>query len=186
MRKRWFFGLGIVILLVTACQPATTPSSPPQSAYSDLIVSDATAPTPTSNAPMDIPTSLPDPIVGQATVAPPPTPPEPIRPRPEDAMMQRDNVYIEKVDLLTLESYPLQFNLVIVGNLPTPCHELRVKIDPPDAQNRIMVGVYSVVSPEKICIQVLSPFSQTIPLGSFAPGHYTVWVNGKKVAEFDA
>jgi len=23
------------------------------------------------------------------------------------------------------------------------------------------------------------------PLGSFPPGHYTLWVNGEKVAEFD-
>ncbi len=107
-------------------------------------------------------------------------------PRRGDDTLLRGTVYLDSIDLLTLESYPLQFNLALTGNLPTPCHELRVSVLPPDENNRILVDVYSLSTPDKICIQVLQPFSQTLSLGSFPSGHYTLWVNGEQVIEFDA
>ncbi len=109
-----------------------------------------------------------------------------IIPRPADKDLRRENVYVESTDLLVMESYPLQFMLVVTGNLPTPCNQLRVEVRPPDAENKILVDVYSVVAPGTICIEVLQPFSENIPLGSFPAGHYTLWVNGEKAAEFDA
>lgn len=35
------------------------------------------------------------------------------------------------------------------GGLPTPCNQLRAAVSPPDADNKIMVDVYSVSDPEK-------------------------------------
>jgi hypothetical protein len=98
----------------------------------------------------------------------------------------RGQVYLDRTDLLILESHPLQFMLVLQGNLPTPCHELRVDVSLPDEQNKVMVEVYSVVDPSVICIQVLAPFETNHALGSFPAGHYTLWINGNQVAEFDA
>jgi len=106
-------------------------------------------------------------------------------PRPADSGLTRGAVYLDSVDLLTMESYPLQFSLALTGNLPTPCNKLRVDVNPPDADNKIVVDVYSVSAPDAVCIQMLEPFSANVPLGSFPPGHYTLWVNGEKVAEFD-
>ena len=89
-------------------------------------------------------------------------------------------------ELLTLESSPLQFTLALKGSLPTPCNQLRVDVSPPDSENKIIVDVYSVVKADEICAQVVEPFEENVPLGSFPAGHYTLWVNGELVTEFDA
>jgi hypothetical protein len=60
-----------------------------------------------------------------------------------------------------------------------------VEIDPPDAENKIFVDVYSVTDPNQVCVQVLKPFEASIDLGTFPSGHYTVWVNGEMAGEFD-
>jgi hypothetical protein len=70
-----------------------------------------------------------------------------------------------------------------MGSLPTPCHQLRVVIDEPDDQNQIQVQIYSLVDPNTVCIQVLETFDATIPLGSYASGSYTLFVNGEKVGD---
>jgi hypothetical protein len=110
----------------------------------------------------------------------------PYVPQAGDALLTRDNVYLDEFNILILESYPVQFNLQLKGNLPTPCHQLRVSIADPDSKNRIYVDVYSVSDPNEICVQMLEPVDASIPLGSFPTGHYTVWVNGEQVGEFDA
>ena len=89
-------------------------------------------------------------------------------------------------DLLAMESFPVQFSLLLKGNLPTPCHELRAVYYEPDADNKIKLEIYSVAKLDAVCVQMLQPFEQGIYLGSFPSGHYTVWVNGEQVAEFDA
>lgn len=107
-------------------------------------------------------------------------------PKPEDAMLLRSEAYIDSNDLLTLESFPLQFMLNVKGNVPTPCNELRVLVNPPDTENKIYVDVYSVISPDKVCVQTLTPFEVNVSLGSFPTGHYILFVNGSKVTEFDS
>jgi len=107
-------------------------------------------------------------------------------PKPGDSELMRGTVFLDSTDLLTMESYPLQFMLVLKGNLPNPCHALRVAVSAPDAQNKIALDVYSVTDPNTTCIQILEPFEANVPLGSFPEGKYTLWVNGELVAEFDA
>jgi hypothetical protein len=106
-------------------------------------------------------------------------------PQPGDSALSRGNVFINSTELLIRESFPPQVSLGINGDLPTPCHQLRVDISDPDAENRIFADVYSVVDPNQACIQVLKPFEEYIDLGTFATGHYSVWVNGELVGEFD-
>jgi inhibitor of cysteine peptidase len=107
-------------------------------------------------------------------------------PRAGDDALQRGNAYVNSADILTMESYPLQFAVVLKGDLPTPCNELRVAYNPPDAENKIQLEVYSVADPNAVCAQMLESFEQNVSLGSFPGGHYTVWVNGKQMGEFDA
>jgi hypothetical protein len=111
--------------------------------------------------------------------------PQPYAPQPVDAGKPRGEVYLEpdQQDILTLESFPPQFNLVLKGSLPTPCHELRVTIEPPNDRNEIVVTPYSVADPAKICTQVLEPFDATIPLRGLPAGTYTVVVDGAPVGE---
>ena len=127
------------------------------------------------------------PVETSATPTPEfPPPPQPYVPQPGDDLMARGEFYLDNASLLIMESYPLQINLQVTGNLPTPCHHLRVTVAPPDQDGRINVEVFSVADPNALCAQVLEPVDTSIPLGSFPPGHYSVWVNGQLAGEFDA
>jgi len=118
--------------------------------------------------------------------APTPLQPNEYAPHPEDNILSRGEVFLDSKGLATLESYPPQFLLQLKGNLPTPCHKLRIAASPPDANNKVNVEVYSVVNPGEICIQVLAPFEVNYPLGSYPTGKYTLWVNGEMIAEFQS
>jgi hypothetical protein len=112
--------------------------------------------------------------------------PDPLYPLPGEENMERGEVFIEESGIITLESFPPQYRLHLVGNLPTPCHHLRANVSEPDDQNRIQVEVYSLYDPNEICTQVLAPFENDITLGSYPTGKYSVLVNGEQVAEIDA
>jgi hypothetical protein len=98
---------------------------------------------------------------------------------------ERGGVYLDSMEIIQRESYPVQVALVLQGSLPTPCHELRTEVAEPDEQGRIVVDVYSLVDPDEVCIQVLQPFEETVELGSYTQGTFTVWVNGEQVGEVD-
>lgn len=110
----------------------------------------------------------------------------PYAPAPDDATLTRGEAFIESAEILTLESYPLQFMLNLKGNLPTPCNQLRIAVNPPNTENKVEVTVYSVIDPNKMCVQALAPFEVNFSLGSFPTGSYSVWVNGNKVADFQS
>ena len=159
--KRFFLTF-ILLSLLAACAPTQTPLPD--------------TPVDSDTPPVSTPPPIDDPIINE----------EPFLPRSGDKALHRGTVYLDSADLLTLESYPLQFSLALAGNLPTPCNHLRVAVSPPNAENKIFVDVYSLSAPDTICIEVLQPFSENVPLGSFPSEHYTLWVNGEQVAEFDA
>lgn len=110
----------------------------------------------------------------------------PFAPKPGDDKLARSEVLIQESSLVIRESYPPQISLSISGDLPTPCHALRAEIALPDQENKILMEVYSVVDPNVACTQLLEPFEEFIDLGTFPPGHYTVWVNGELAGEFDS
>jgi hypothetical protein len=130
-------------------------------------------PTPTQETPTEQPPS-PDPTV------------ESWQPAPGDEVLQREEVEIESVDLLTLESFPPQYQLHVVGWKGNPCNILRVVVNEPDEQNQIHVDVYTLLDPAATCIQVLEGFDINIPLGSYETGEYSVWLNGKQVGTITA
>lgn len=107
-------------------------------------------------------------------------------PRAGDDLLTRDKVAIDlsSSQLLTT-SQPGQATVVLKGNLPDPCHQLRVVVKVDEA-NAIHLEAYSLADKNINCITVLAPFDVTIPLGSFSRGHYTVDVNGQQLGEFDA
>jgi len=150
--------LTLILSLLAACAPATP-------------IPD----TPATEIPGEIPvSSTSDPASNN-----------PYAPQPGDDKLARASAFMNSADLLLMESFPIQVAMILRGNLPTPCHNLRVVINAPDGDNNIDVATYSVTDPDKICVQVLQSFEASIPLGSFPPGHYTVSVNGERVGEFD-
>jgi hypothetical protein len=111
---------------------------------------------------------------------------QPYAPQPGDEALTRGDVQIDSAEVLVMESFPLQIMLALSGSLPTPCNQLRVVDNPPNDESQIHMDVYSVTDPAQVCIQVLEPFDVNIGLGSFPAGHYTVWVNGEMIGEFDS
>jgi hypothetical protein len=155
-----FQKLLLMALLVASCAPPAGPTPGPDTAV--------TSP-PVDTMPTDQPVT------------------NPFAPQPGDASLSPGTVFLNEVSLIIRESFPPQISLTLAGDLPTPCNQLRVAIGSPtpNPENKIMVDVYSVVDPSQVCVQVLEPFEESIDLGTFPAGHYTVWVNGEMAGEFD-
>ena len=89
----------------------------------------------------------------------------------------RGPAFVESVEFVYLESYPVQVRAVVTGSLPTPCHELAWEVGEP-ADGRVVAEVFSLIDPDRVCIQALEPFEETIDIGSFETGDYTLELNG--------
>jgi inhibitor of cysteine peptidase len=102
-----------------------------------------------------------------------------------DGGMTRGPVYIDETELVILESFPVQIEIVIRGALPTPCASLEWSVEAPDDQGRIMLEAYSLQDPALACVQVLEAIEERLPIGSYSEGSYSVWLNGELVGEFE-
>lgn len=154
----------LLLILVASCTPLSNRTDEPGTLPPDTVV--------TSPPEDDLSTNEPR--------------MNPFAPKPGDEQLTRSTVFINEISLLIRESYPPQIAASVRGDLPTPCHELRAVIAQPDQENKIMIDLYSVVDPNKVCTQVLDPFEAQIELGTFPTGHYSVWVNDQLAGEFDS
>lgn len=107
----------------------------------------------------------------------------PYAPSPGDEDKIQGEVFSEGMDVRKLEGDSNEYLLDLNGSLPTPCHELRIVILPPNEEARIDVDVYSLLSPMSVCTQVLEPFEASVSLGTYTGGAYIVSVNGEKIGE---
>lgn len=180
-----------LLILLAGCAPLQPQSQPtplaptnPAPTGGDQLPSATPAPLPTAVQSEPSPTSLDTPVSSDRPYIPRPPAWEP---QPGDEQLKRAEVFVEQFDFQVMESFPPQYRLSLQGSLPTPCHKLRIRIHPPDAQKRILVEVYALVNPDPnlVCIQVLEPFSATLALEVQESGHYTVWINDQQIAEFD-
>ncbi len=201
VKKVLVFFLIVMILSGCAALPQASPSEAPSAAPQATQIK-TTAPT---SAPLAAPTEAIDPTIALPLPSSVPNnqekpvsstpdssnmpqrqaPANPYAPVPEDKNMVRGEVFLEpqSVQLVTQESFPPQVVLNLSGDLPTPCHQLRVLAARPDAQNNIQVDVYSVSDPNKMCTQVLQPFEARVPLGSYPSGEYSVYINGQLIGK---
>jgi hypothetical protein len=115
-----------------------------------------------------------------------PAPSNPYAPRVGDDALLRSEVTLDSAEVLVMESYPVQISLHLIGNLPDPCHDLRIVVQTPNQNSEIEVTLYSLADPMTICAAMLEPFDVNLPLGSFPTGSYTVLVNGEPVGQFDS
>lgn len=91
----------------------------------------------------------------------------------------RSPAFVDSVEFLFLESYPVQVRATVTGNLPTPCHELGYELDDSDHDVPVLT-VYSTVEPDVVCAEVLEPFEVTVDVGSYETGVYELVVNGSR------
>jgi hypothetical protein len=85
---------------------------------------------------------------------------------------------VEEIDILTLESFPVQVFIIASGYLPNPCTEI-YQITQEREGNTFFITIETYCSQE-VCIQVIAPFEEVIPLEVYGlpAGTYTVEVNG--------
>ena len=96
---------------------------------------------------------------------------------PGGAMVPRP-VFIDEVEVLLLESYPVQVRAIVRGNLPTPCHRLVWTLGEPGTDGTIALDLASEADAGAVCAEVLEPFEETVDVGSFTSGDPTLLVNG--------
>lgn len=89
-------------------------------------------------------------------------------------------VYVDAIDVQVMESFPLQVNVAVDGNLSVPCVELLSPAVSYADNTFTVVLAESNLGPAETCITMLEPFSTTVPLDLFGleAGTYTVTVNG--------
>jgi hypothetical protein len=58
-------------------------------------------------------------------------------------------------------------------------------VEAPDDQGRIQVEAFSLQDPTIDCIQVLQEMEESLAIGSYSEGVYSVWLNGELVGEFE-
>ncbi len=109
-------------------------------------------------------------------------------PQPGDSKLTRDKVFLDlaKSRLIVSTGIPTKAEAVLTGNLPDPCHLLRIVVGSTTLSGTIYIQVYSLFNRGVACVTVLKPFSVTVPLGSFTSGTYTVLVNGILLGRFSA
>jgi len=91
---------------------------------------------------------------------------------------------VDEIEILILESFPVQINVIASGNLSDPCTEISEVLQKKEG-NTFFITIKTYRSPG-FCIQVLAPFEEIIPLEVYGlpAGTYTVDVNGVQ-ATFD-
>ena len=91
---------------------------------------------------------------------------------------------VDEIDILILESFPVQINVIASGNLPNPCTEI-YQVNQKREGNTFFITIKTYRSLDP-CIQIIVPFEVKIPLNVYGlpAGTYTVDVNGVQ-ATFD-
>jgi hypothetical protein len=181
MKKSLLLVLAVIVLLLSACQAASTPAG-------------QETPAAEQTPPGDYPAPI-DPLPGETPMNGYPAPGEDpgeamfnlYPPAPADLGLERGNFFVDAASLRPQAENPGVVDVFVEGSLPTPCNEPRVYVNPPDANNQIIVELYSVIDPEMMCIQVIEQFAgQVATLGGYPTGTYTIIVNDQPAGELIA
>ena len=100
---------------------------------------------------------------------------------PPDQAMTTGKAPVQSLEILIMESFPVQIAVLARGELPDACTEID-QVDQriaPEGQ-ALWVEITTVRPTDLACIQVLAPFEERIPLDVYGlpAGTYTVDVNG--------
>lgn len=88
---------------------------------------------------------------------------------------------VETIQVIMLESFPVQVHVAVQGYLPDSCTEIN-EIETEKEGNSFNISVSTRRPKDTVCAQVIVPFNRTIPLDvqGLKAGNYTVNVNGVK------
>jgi hypothetical protein len=112
----------------------------------------------------------------------------PYAPQPADSSLMAGDIKIDSSSVFLAESQPPQVMVNFAYFQPTPCYQLRVEASNPNEQNQIHLKAYAVAEKDKPCtlMALATPLQASLNLGSVPKGHYTVFLNGDQIGEFDS
>jgi len=112
----------------------------------------------------------------------------PYAPQTGDSNLMAGDITVDSASVFLTESQPQQLMVNFAYFQPTPCFQLRVEVSGPDADNQIDLKAYAVAEKDKACtlMALATPLQASLNLGSIPKGHYTVFLNGNQIGEFDA
>lgn len=86
---------------------------------------------------------------------------------------------VDSIDILILESFPVQIQVQVTGNLPDGCTELQEPVVT-QTDNTFTVDLPTARPSDALCTQAIVPYEITVPLDveGLPAGEYTVDVNG--------
>ncbi|KKG08610.1 protease inhibitor I42 family protein [Methanosarcina sp. 2.H.A.1B.4] len=86
---------------------------------------------------------------------------------------------VESIEILTLESFPVQIKVISEGYLPDGCTEID-EINTEREGNNFNINITTKRPKDAMCTQAIENFTTTIPLDvqDLSAGNYTVNVNG--------
>ncbi len=90
---------------------------------------------------------------------------------------------VDSVDILKMESFPVQINVIAKGNLPDGCTKIGDAKQTFDGKSDFSIRLETKKPIDGTCTQALVPFEKTINLSGatgLKKGTYTVDVNGVK------
>ena len=114
-------------------------------------------------------TSPDDPISSEDPTTTTTLPPDRTEPGP---------AFVDSVEILLMESWPVQVAAAVTGSLPNPCHTLTWEVSEPDADGRITLEVSSLFDPAEVCVEMIQEFEENIRVGDFTTGDFVLVVNG--------
>jgi inhibitor of cysteine peptidase len=103
----------------------------------------------------------------------------PAKPEPTGAEALRGEAIVEEIDILILESFPVQVNVVARGHLPDGCTKID-EVREMRTEQAFQITITTVRPADVFCTQATVPFEEVIALDVLGldAGIYTVNVNG--------
>ncbi len=108
----------------------------------------------------------------------PPMPPEVEPNRPDDGEYIYGTAVVENIEILILESFPVQIHVIAKGYLPDGCTEIGDITKNMDG-NTFTVTVETIRPADMMCTEAIVPYEKSIPLDVYGlkAGTYNVLVN---------
>jgi hypothetical protein len=159
--KKLYFGLLLTLMLnaFTACVGAATEE--PGNGVAAETPDAAVAPPDTAN---EAPAAEATPATAEEV---------PVEPQAQSGAI------VESVEVLILESLPVQIHVLVKGQLPDACAQIEGHQLAQEG-NTIDISLNTIWPANQRCAAALTPFEQTIPLAvnELTPGEYTVEAGG--------
>lgn len=110
---------------------------------------------------------------GDGTVSSDQPPPIDSTPLPPGDLQEK--ALVENIELLTLESFPVQIKAVVSGNLPDGCTSIAKSESIRDG-NTFIIHLYTSRPADAVCTMALVPFKESVSLDVYGllAGEYTV------------